>query len=192
MNAKLKEFLDFIVKPESRLDVDNYVASRKITDNNVSLVCGYLNGAGYISGIAFDKLIKVRFNYFEHSCGFYVNIDGVELEKPVSKFALDYFFTNGVLLGHPDQPVTLRPTSEMHWYLWEAVCVDLGTLRHLKIASDELYSEADTISTKTKMTGLFCDHLRARACKVELEVEKHRAVLDKFYEGEQKKEFEAD
>lgn len=95
MNANLKKFLDFILNPENRFDTSEYIASRKINDNDLSLTCGYLNGAAWIFGIAFDQLIKVRFNYFENSCGFYVSINCINTKLPVSKDNLYNFFEKG-------------------------------------------------------------------------------------------------
>ncbi|QZA70499.1 hypothetical protein AH04_9 [Erwinia phage AH04] len=186
MNTELKKFLDFILNPENRFDINNYIASRKINDNNLTLTCGYLNGAAWILGVAFDQLIKVRFNYFEHSCGFYVNIDGTELTSTVSKFVLDHFFTNGVLLGHPDQPSTLRPVKDMNYYIWEAVVIDVQTLCFLKLISDDLYREAANISKETVEGNFFSDELKERACKVEFEVSKYRKELDAHYGNEDK------
>jgi hypothetical protein len=97
MNAELKKFLEFIVKPESRLDTDNYIASRKITDKDLILTVGYLNGSAWISGMAFDQLIKVRFNYFENSCGFYTTINLVNTKLPITKDNLYNFFEKGEL-----------------------------------------------------------------------------------------------
>lgn len=95
MNTELKKFLDFIVNPESRFDTDNYIASRRISDNDLIITVGYLNGAAWISGLAFDRLIKVRFNYFENSCGFYTSIGGVNTKLPITKENLYNFFETG-------------------------------------------------------------------------------------------------
>lgn len=184
MNNKLKEFLDFIVNPDNITNVDGYIASRKITDKDMVLNAGYINGSAYIKGIAHNHLVIIRYNYLERKREFLVNFAGKDLEKPVSKFALEYFFTNGVLLGHPDQPPVLRPTQDMHWYLWEAVRVDLATLRSMGIDTEKLYEEADSISSTTKKTGNFNEKLKERACAVEFGVERYRPELDKHYEME--------
>jgi hypothetical protein len=95
INPDLKKFLDLITNPDSRLNPDNYIASRKINDNNLTLTVGYLNGSAWISGIAFDRLIKVRFNYFENSCGFYTSIDGEPTMLALTKVNIIYFLTTG-------------------------------------------------------------------------------------------------
>lgn len=191
MNADLKKFLEFIINPENRFDVNNYIASRKINDNNLTLTCGYLNGAAWISGIAFDQLIKVRFNYFENSCGFYMAVNDAELKCPVTELNLRHFFMSGTFLPGTfykdgSQAFIRRDITDMHYYIWEAVVTDVQTLSFLKLISDDLYREAANIGKETVEGNFFSDELKARACKVEFEVEKFRAQLDKYYEDEDK------
>lgn len=172
-----------MIKPENRFDFSGYIASRKISDNDLALTCGYCNGSGWISGIAFDHLIKVRFNYFENSCGVHMVIDEVEINNIVSFFALKRFFKTGILIGH-DDPM-MRPVKDMHWHLWEAVVIDLGTLQTLKLAPPDLVKEAADISSETRAGDQFTASLRERACKVEFEIEKYRKELDEHYDKEQ-------
>lgn len=194
MNADLKKFLDLVMDPESRLDFDKYVSSRRISDNDLIITVGYLNGAAGITGIAFDKLIKIRFNYFENSCGFYGWVDAAELSLPLTEENVRHFFETGQFLPgtlFKDKSLAApRPEADMHWWLWEAVIVDLRTLKHLKLITDELVTEAEVISEEVIRT-CFSLSLKERACLVEFEVEKHREALRKHYDAEQRESWNA-
>lgn len=99
MNKSLEQFLDMIVIRENALQPDNYITSRKINDENLVLTVGYLNGAAFISGVAFDKLIKIRFNVFEGGDCFYVNVDGVDSFLPLVLMNVKLFFTKGTFFA---------------------------------------------------------------------------------------------
>lgn len=189
MNADLKKFLLLILNPDSCQNPDNYIDGfSKVNDNNLTLQMGYLNGAAYISGIAFNRLIKVRFNYFHSPDSFYVNIDGKDLETTVSIFALKHFFTDGVLLGHPDQPAVVRPTEEMHWYIWESVVLDINSLYRFKLMPMDLGKEISDFIEDMEKSESFTSDLKRKACLIEFEVEKFRDALDEHYAEEHKKD----
>jgi hypothetical protein len=192
MNKALEKFLTFIVSADSIEDINGYIASRKINDDNLNLQMGYLNGSAYIMGVAYDKFIKVRYNYFQNEHGFLVTHDGKEMALSMTMMNLCVFFNKGkFLLGTQYKDGTFpefdkRIPTEMNWYLWEAVCTDLGTLQTLKLAPQDLVAEASSISETTRDTKHFTLDLRSRACEVEYAVEKFRKELEAHYGEEDK------
>lgn len=190
MNIDLKKFLDFIVNPESRFDTDNYIASRRISDNGLIITVGYLNGSAWISGIAFRQLIKIRFNHFENNGGFYTTVNGLEMRLPLTEANIRSFFETGKFLQgtyYKDGSMAWERTVEdMNYYLWEAVLVGAQTLRSLKLMFDDLDNEIMNINKEIAEGSHFSDELKARACKVDFEISKFQSQLNRHYEAEDK------
>lgn len=95
LNQKLDQFITLIMDPESIKNTDTYVASRKITSNDLVVLLQYCNGAAYICGVAFDQLIKIRYNYFEMKDGFYITVNGINSDIPLTSMNLREFLSTG-------------------------------------------------------------------------------------------------
>lgn len=64
----------------------------------------------------------------------------------------------------------LRPTAEMHWWLWEAILMEVDLLATLRFMPDELFAEVRAINKETKDADAFTEELKERACKAEQQI----------------------
>jgi hypothetical protein len=188
MNKDLLNFLNMVSDKTSAGNPDKYVASRKINDNDLSLVLGYLNGGSYISGIAFDKLIRIRSNIHYCNGGFFTGIDAMESNLPLTLPNLINFFETGRFLegtyfGSYSQRATPRSKDDVNWNVWAKVKGELDVLQGLKIAPQQLCDVAQILYTEE--VGLNKDHdpddfreeLKDVLIFVEMEVDKYRKEL---------------
>ena len=65
----------------------------------------------------------------------------------------------------------IRPTEQMHWYLWEAIVQQANAMVAIELLPEALKTEIRYISKQTRFTGKFSEDLRERACKVEAQVD---------------------
>jgi len=192
MNKALEKFLNFIVSPDSISDIDGYIPNRKVSDNNLVLEMGYINGGTYIKGIAYGDSVKVLYNYHQNQHGFYVEHDGKQLAIPITLLNLYTFFDQGRFLeGTRYKDGTLpkfkkRASAEMNWYIWEAIIMEVDTLRRNNNLPKTLNDEVSEICRLTRESGSFNEDLRTRACDVEYAVEQFRKELDEYHDKENK------
>lgn len=184
----LAKFLDLVMNPESRLNADKYVFQGAIRNRDMVLNTHYINGAGYLWGIAHHKLVKVWFNYFEHSVAFRVEISGEAMAKPVSREDLERFFATGEIDIPPYDPMSYdlsegpRPIRDMDWDLYQSVMTDL---RHLDNQIPEgvsvtLMVKAGEIEYALQNGSPFTDKLKKQACEVEHKLYEANAVWHQY------------
>lgn len=98
MNKNLNDFLKMIMDPLSSGMPENYINSRKVHDNNLTLQMCYINGGALISGIAFNKIIVIRYNFFEMRDGFYVTVNAENSLIPLTIMNIVHFFEQGTFI----------------------------------------------------------------------------------------------
>lgn len=79
----------------------------------------------------------------------------------------------------------IRPVSQMHWYLWEAIVMESSVLKRANELPKSIEDDIHYINTLARSSSRFGDELKERACKVEFELSKLRKQLNAALEKEE-------
>lgn len=98
INLDLEKFIHYILDPKNAENVEGYISKRSVTDKDLELTMGYLNGAAFIMGLVYDHLVVIRFNIYNNPTAFHVKLDGVDMPLPITVNNLVHFLTHGKFL----------------------------------------------------------------------------------------------
>lgn len=65
----------------------------------------------------------------------------------------------------------MRKTEDMHYYLWEALCMEAYNLEELPA---RVNMDINFVNTAMRRTGVFSKPLRTMACWIEEDIEKFK------------------
>lgn len=190
---EIKKFLDTALDEKSILDTDRYITSRKVNSEALSLTLCYVNGAAYAYGIVHDQLVKIWYNYFDHKEGFWLSVNASMVDCVLTRAVVERFFETGEIIAEPTDVNDLdldnreRPVRHMHWYLFEAIQMDLKALADKTEVPSTLIDKANEISAGVRRSGIFTDALKKQACEVEYEL----YLLDQAYTRNQNNDLDA-
>ena len=76
----------------------------------------------------------------------------------------------------------MRDIKDMHWFLWEAIVMQVRDMYAKGLLTASLISDVNFISTSVRNSGVFSDRLKIMACGIEVTMlerqEEWRVMID--------------